>query len=91
MAEKKSKTTQRRERKAKDQSEMVIGGAGQWEIRDGKFYDPVREKWVILCHVCNRAFYATKRTATACGGACRKARSRSTQKDVAARVDALFA
>lgn len=63
------------------QRQMVVGGAGQWVIKDGKFYDPVTECYVVKCCVCKKAFYAGRLPALTCGDACRQAKSRK-ERDV---------
>jgi len=61
-----------------NKAEMVIGGAGQWEIRtNGKFYDPVRKKWIILCRYCKKTFYASRPDAKTCSNAHRTALHRA--------------
>lgn len=54
------------------QAERVIGGAGEWIIRNGKFYDPVRGMWILKCQVCKHAFYFKRIDAKTCGDACRQ-------------------
>jgi len=57
------------------QREMVTGGAGQWIIKNGKFYDPVRGAYVVKCENCRKAFYG-RLDARTCGDACRQSLAR---------------
>jgi len=70
-----------RARKAQDQAEMVNGGAGEWVIKDGIFYDQSRKRWVKLCRNCHQSFYAVRRDAKSCGVACRVAIQRKALKN----------
>lgn len=65
-----------------NQAEMVVSGVGDWKIMsNGKFYDPVRKKWIIRCRYCNKAFYASRVNALTCGNKHRTAYFRK-QKEV---------
>lgn len=61
------------------QAERVVGGAGEWTIRHGKFYDPVRKMFIIKCSVCHLPHYVKRIDAKTCGDACRQARSRKAR------------
>lgn len=80
------KKTAVRARKAQDQAEIVVGGAGEWIIKDGKFYDPIRKRWVKRCRNCKQTFYAVRRDAKTCGVACRVAIQRKSLKSASTDV-----
>lgn len=67
-------------KKAQNTAELVRGGAGDWIIIDGKFYDPKRKAWIIKCHGCAKSFYAKRRDAKTHSPACRKRVQRRTLK-----------
>lgn len=71
----------RRERKSQDQAEIVSGGAGDWVIKDGLFFDPKRKRWVKRCRNCHQSFYAVRRDAKTCGATCRKVIQRKSLKN----------
>jgi len=71
------------------QAEPVLGGAGEWIIKNGKFYDPLRKMYIIKCKVCRLAHYHKRIDAVTCSDKCRMAKSRS-KASIAERVDALF-
>jgi len=67
-----------------NKAEMVKDGAGEWKIMpNGKFYDPVRKKWIIRCRHCKKTFYASRPTAKTCSNAHRTAMHRAQTSVVA--------
>lgn len=72
--------TPQHEKKPQNVAELVRGGAGDWIIVDGKFYDPKRGAWIIKCHGCKKSFYAKRRDAKTHSPACRKRVQRRTLK-----------
>jgi len=76
--------TPQHEKKKQKVSELVRGGAGDWVIIDGKFYDPKRRRWVLKCHGCKKSFYATRKDARTHSPTCRKRVQRRTLKQNAA-------
>jgi hypothetical protein len=71
------------------QAEPVIGGAGEWIIKNGKFYDPSRKMYILKCTMCKLSHYHKRIDATTCSDRCRMAKSRKNAT-VAERVDELF-
>lgn len=61
------------------QAEQVLGGAGEWIIKNGKFFDPVRGMYIIKCGVCKKAHYHKRIDAKVCGDACRMKKSRASK------------
>ncbi len=76
-------------KKPQNVAELVRGGAGDWVIRDGKFYDPKKQAWVIKCHGCRKSFYAKRRDAKTHSPACRKRVQRRTLKQNESLRDAM--
>lgn len=62
------------------QAEEVTDGAGQWIIKNGKFYDPVRRMYIIKCKTCKILHYHARPDAITCSDACRMKRSRTNQE-----------
>lgn len=62
-----------REGKRKMQRQIITGGAGEWIIKNGKFYDPVTDSWILKCVNCKKPFYAGRLDARTCGDKCRQA------------------
>jgi len=74
------KKANKRERKVQRQAEMVVGGAGDWTIVDGKFFDLNRGMWVKRCSGCKLSFYAKRMDKKTCSDACRMKVSRANLK-----------
>lgn len=55
------------------QRQLVVGGAGQWILKDGKFFDPVTRCYILKCVNCRKPFYAGRLDARTCGDTCRQA------------------
>jgi len=72
--------TPQHEKKVQKEAELVKGGAGDWLIVDGKFYDPKRHAWILKCHGCGKSFYAKRKDAKTHSPACRKRVQRRTLK-----------
>jgi len=72
--------TPQQEKKKQPVAELVRGGAGEWRIIDGKFYDTKRRKWVLKCHGCGKSFYSKRKDARTHSPACRKRVQRRTLK-----------
>lgn len=64
--------------------------AGDWIIKNGKFYDPKKRRYIIRCRACEKLFYAVRPDARACRNACKVSAFRAGKMSVAERVDALF-
>lgn len=56
--------------------EKVVGGAGAWVIKQGKFYDPARKQYILKCHICKKAFYCSRIDGETCGDTCRQRKKR---------------
>lgn len=67
-------------KKPQNFAELVKGGAGDWVIIDGRFFDPNRKAWVTRCRGCKQSFYAKRRDAKTHSPACRKRVQRRTLK-----------
>jgi len=66
-------------KKKQESAEIVRGGAGDWLVMpNGKFYDPIRKRWVLKCHGCKKPFYAKRVDAKTHSAACRKRIQRRT-------------
>lgn len=70
--------TPHKAKKPQGQAELVTGGAGDWVIKDGLFYDTKRGAWIKRCHGCKVTFYAKRKDAKTCSPRCRKRASRRT-------------
>jgi len=66
-----------RPRKLTKAEQNILDGAGRWEIKNGKFYDPKVGKYVIKCRACKHMFHASKSNALTCSELCRKRKNRA--------------
>lgn len=76
--------------KQKNLVPLSASRAGEWIIKNGKFYDTKKRRYIIRCRSCGKLFYATRVDARACRNACKVAAYRAGQMAAAQRVDALF-
>lgn len=69
-----------RRRKVTKEEQKLLDRAGQWVIRDGKFYDPELKVWVLKCEECKITYGAKRRHSRTCSKAHQKARQRQLHK-----------
>ena len=72
--------TPQQAKKRQNVAELVIGGAGDWIIKNGKFFDTKRKAYVLRCHGCKFLFYAKRIDAKTHSPTCRKRVQRLTLK-----------
>lgn len=65
-----------RKRKLTKAEQKLLSRAGEWVIRDGKFYDPLLRVWILKCEECKVTYGARRRHSKTCSKAHQKARQR---------------
>lgn len=66
-----------RPRKLTKAEQNILDGAGRWQLKNGKFYDPLVNKYVIKCRSCKHMFHADRPHAKTCSELCRKRKNRA--------------
>jgi len=61
---------------------QIVGRAGQWELRNGKWWDEGLHAYVLKCATCKHFFLGKRHDKKTCSDACRKQRSLITQKNL---------
>jgi len=54
---------------------QIADRVGEWELRNGKFYDPALRAYVKRCTHCNHLFLAQRCDKKTCSDTCRKKQS----------------
>jgi len=66
------------ERVAKNMTVMerqIAERVGEWELRNGKFYDPALHAYIKTCTCCKHLFLAQRSDKKTCSDTCRKKQS----------------
>jgi len=59
---------------------QIMDRAGQWELRNGKWFDVGIGMYVIKCACCKHIFLSKRADKKSCSDKCKKARQRSNVK-----------
>lgn len=51
---------------------QIVGRAGRWELRNGKWFDEGLDAYVIKCAHCGHVFLANRYDKKTCSDKCRK-------------------
>jgi len=54
---------------------QIADRVGEWELRNGKFYDPALHAYVKRCTCCTHLFLAQRSDKKTCSDTCRKKQS----------------
>jgi len=54
---------------------QIASRVGEWELRNGKFYDPALRAYVKRCNCCHHLFLAQRADKKTCSDKCRKQQS----------------
>lgn len=73
-----------RKKKLTNKERELLSRAGEWVLRDGKFYDPELRVWILKCEECKVTYGAKRRHSKTCCFAHQKRRQRRLASGLAA-------
>jgi hypothetical protein len=59
---------------------QIMGRAGQWELKNGKWWDNGLDAYVLKCACCKHHFLSNRSDKKTCSEKCKKARQRSNAR-----------